>query len=131
MNLLLDTQVFLWWATAPEKLSGAALTACQDRTNALILSVVSVWEIQIKLQLGKLKIASSIERLVENQVQVNRVQVLPVLLPHVYGLAALPSHHKDPFDRLLIAQASLEGLTIVTSDAAFDAYEVTVLDARV
>jgi PIN domain nuclease of toxin-antitoxin system len=127
MNLLFDTQAFLWWATAPDKLSGAALTACQDRANTLILSAVSVWEIQIKLQLGKLTITSSLERLVENQVQVNRVQALPVLLPHVYGLATLPSHHKDPFDRLLIAQAVVENLTLVSADRGFALYPVTLV----
>jgi PIN domain nuclease of toxin-antitoxin system len=127
MNLLLDTQAFLWWATARDKLSSAALTACQDHANMLIVSVVSVWEIQIKLQLGKLTIASSLERLVENQVQVNRMQVLPVLLPHVHGVATLPSHHKDPFDRLLIAQAVVESLTLVSADRNFSLYPVTLV----
>ena len=127
MNLLLDSQIFLWWSDAPERLSRPSLAALHDPDNALILSVVSVWEIQIKLHTGKLKITSSIEHLVETQQNVNSVRVLPVYLEHVYHLGSLPAIHKDPFDRLLIAQAIAEDLTLVSADAVFNRYPVSVL----
>jgi PIN domain nuclease of toxin-antitoxin system len=127
MNLLLDTQAFLWWSDAPNKLSRPALAALQDPANQLILSVVSVWEVQIKLNAGKLTIASSLEHLIETQQQTNNVQVLPVYLDHVYPLASLPLVHKDPFDRLLIAQAITEELTLVSADAIFSRYPVSLL----
>jgi PIN domain nuclease of toxin-antitoxin system len=127
MNLLLDTQAFLWWSTAPGKLSATAFAACQDRGNTLILSVVSVWEVQIKLHTGKLSITSSLEHLVETQQKTNGVQVLPVYLEHAYHLAFLPAVHKDPFDRLLIAQAIAEDLTLVSADPVFTQYPVSLL----
>src|SRR5437762_743648 len=115
MNLLFDTQAFLWWSTDPAKLSRAALAACQDRSIQLILSVVSAWEMQIKLQLCKLTLATPLVLLIERQQQLNNIQVLPVLLPHVSGLATLPPHHKDPFDRLIMAQANAETLVIISA----------------
>ena len=113
MKLLLDTHTFLWIATAPAYLSPAARVACQDRNNLLILSTVSVWELQIKVQIGKLTLAVPLVTLIRNQQTVNGVQTLPVELSHVPALDSLPLHHKDPFDRLLIAQAHIEGATMV------------------
>ena len=127
MNLLLDTQAFLWWSTAPGKLSATALATCQDRGNTLILSVVSVWEMQIKIQLGKLKFTVPLREIVESQEQTNGVQVLPVGLEHVLALDALPAHHKDPFDRLLVAQANVEGAFLVSGDLVFLSYPVKLL----
>jgi PIN domain nuclease of toxin-antitoxin system len=124
MKLLLDTHAFLWWDSDPSKLSPQALAACQEPTNSLLLSVASAWEIQIKLQLGKLKLALSLETLIEGQQQTNRLEILPVTLPHVLALRTLPAHHKDPFDRLLIAQANVEGAALVGSDPAFESYPV-------
>lgn len=127
MNLLFDTQSFLWWSDAPERLSRPALAALQDPANQLILSVVSAWEVQIKLHTGKLSIASPLGLLVETQQKVNNVQVLPIYLEHVYHLASLPMLHKDPFDRLLIAQALAEDLTLVSADGIFSRYPVSLL----
>ena len=127
MKLLLDTHAFIWWANEPEKLSERASAACQDSSNTLILSVVSAWEMQIKMQMGKLKISRPIEELIKTQQQTNGLQVLPVELAHVLNLNNLPSHHKDPFDRLLIAQANIEGATLVSVDPAFASYSVQVL----
>ena len=127
MKLLLDTHTFIWWANEPEKLSGKALAACQDESNTLLLSVVSVWEMQIKKQLGKLKISRPIEELIKTQQQANGLQVLSIELAHVLSLSNLPLHHKDPFDRLLIAQASVEGATVVSVDPAFSSYGISVL----
>ena len=127
MRLLLDTHIFIWWADQPEKLSHAALSALEDEANELLLSVASVWEMQIKIQLGKLKLSLPLKELVKNQQDTNDLRVSPVALTHVLALDSLPFHHKDPFDRLLIAQCMAEGLTIVTADSQFSAYSVKLL----
>ena len=127
MKLLLDTHIFIWWADQPEKLPPAALSALEDDANELLLSVVSVWEMQIKIQLGKLKLSLPLKELVKNQQETNDLTVSPVALTHVLALDALPFHHKDPFDRLLIAQSIEEGLTIVTADSQFSSYSVKLL----
>jgi PIN domain nuclease of toxin-antitoxin system len=127
MKLLLDTHIFIWWADKPEKLSPAALSALEDEANELLLSVASVWEMQIKIQLGKLKLSLPLKELVKNQQDTNDLRVSPVALTHVLALDALPFHHKDPFDRLLIAQSIAEGLTIVTADSQFSVYSVKLL----
>lgn len=124
MKLLLDTHTFIWWASAPEKLSERALLACQNRDNELVLSVGSVWEMQIKLQLGKLKLKSALDSLIETQQRANELQILPVELRHVLALSDLPPHHKDPFDRLLIAQAISEDAFLVSADEALSRYSV-------
>ena len=127
MKLLLDTHIFIWWADQPEKLSPDALSALEDEANELLLSVASVWEMQIKIQLGKLKLSLPLKELLKNQQETNDLTVSPVALTHVLALDALPFHHKDPFDRLLIAQSIVEELTIVTADSQFSAYPVKLL----
>lgn len=98
MKLLLDTHAFIWWDSEPEKLSARSLAACQDTTNEILLSVASVWEMQIKQQLGKLKLNSPLAEIVANQQKTNGLEILSVSLEHVLALDRLPSHHKDPFD---------------------------------
>src|SRR6266550_3726229 len=127
MKLLLDTHIFIWWADQPEELSDAALSPLEDEANELLLSVASVWEMQIKIQLGKLKLSLPLKDLIRNQQETNELTVLPVALTHVLALNALPSHHKDPFDRLLIAQSLEENLTLVSADSQFLAYSVKLL----
>ncbi|HEY0546857.1 MAG TPA: type II toxin-antitoxin system VapC family toxin [Pyrinomonadaceae bacterium] len=127
MKLLLDTHVFIWWADEPEKLSSAARAALQDETNVLMLSVVSLWEIQIKTQLSKLKLSLTLKELVESQQSANDLQILPVTLAHVLALDVLPFHHKDPFDRLLIAQSIEEDATLVSADSKLSAYSIKLL----
>lgn len=127
MKLLLDTHAFIWWANEPEKLSARVLASLNPASNELILSVVSVWEMQIKLQLGKLKLAVPLRELVESQEQKNAVRILYVELEHILALDALPSYHKDPFDRLLAAQANVEGASLVSGDAVFSNYPVRLL----
>jgi PIN domain nuclease of toxin-antitoxin system len=105
MKLLLDTHTFIWWSNEPEKLSENALTACQDESNTLILSV----------------------ELIKTQREANGLKVLPVELAHVLSLSNLPSHHKDPFDRLLIAQAKVEVAEVVSVDPVFSSYGIKVL----
>lgn len=127
MKLLLDTHTFIWWDSEPAKLSPQVLALCQDRTNSLLLSVASVWEMQIKLQLGKLKLDLPLAEIIESQQQRNNIEILPVLLTHVLALQSLPAHHKDPFDRLLIAQANVEEAALASSDPVFAKYAVNVL----
>ncbi|HEX3185769.1 MAG TPA: type II toxin-antitoxin system VapC family toxin [Pyrinomonadaceae bacterium] len=127
MKLLLDTHIFIWWVDQPEKLSLAALSALEDEANELLLSVASVWEMQIKIQLGKLKLSLPLKELINNQQETNDLMVSPVALTHVLALNSLPFHHKDPFDRLLIAQSIEEKLTIVTADSQFSAYSAKLL----
>ena len=127
MKVLLDTHAFIWWDSAPDKLSPQARAACQDRTNLLLLSVASAWEMQIKLQLGKLKLNLPLVEIIESQQQRNNIEVLPVALAHVLALQDLPPHHKDPFDRLLIAQANVEGATLLCNDPVFAKYGVNTL----
>lgn len=127
MRLLLDTHIFIWWADEPEKLSLTVLAALEDETNDLILSVVSAWEIQVKIQLGKLKLSRPLKELIKSQQEINGLHILPVELSHVLTLGALPFHHKDPFDRLLIAQSIVEDITLATADDRLSAYPAILL----
>ena len=124
MKLLLDTHAFIWWSSEPEKLSKKILTTNEDDENELILSVASIWEMQIKVQLGKLEITDPLKDLIAIYQRGNDLQILPVYLNHVLALETLPAYHRDPFDRLLIAQASAEKLVIITKDQIFKEYPV-------
>ena len=126
MKLLLDTHTFIWWDSDPSKLSASALALCSDPTNELILSVTSLWEMQIKHQLGKLSLRLPLIDIIAHQQATNGVIVLPVLPAHVFGLDGLPTPHKDPFDRLLVAQANSEAATLISADAIFSSYPVHV-----
>lgn len=126
MRLLLDTHAFIWWADEPEKLSERVLDACQDDENHLILSIVSVWEMQIKIQLNKLRLRHSLRNLIENQQNINNVRILPISVNHIYMLENLPTYHRDPFDRLLICQALEDRLLFVSKDSIFSEYPVSL-----
>lgn len=93
----------------------------------LLISVVSVWEMQIKLQLGKLRLTLPLREIIETQQQVNNIEILPITLAHVLALERLPAHHKDPFDRLLVAQAMVEGAVLVSGDPNIGKYAVRVV----
>jgi PIN domain nuclease of toxin-antitoxin system len=127
MNLLLDTQAFLWLDTNEEKLSAAATAACADLDNELWLSVVSVWEMQIKISIGKLRLQRALPEIINDQCSTNGIQILGVELGHAFEVGNLPLHHKDPFDRLLIAQARHEGFPIVSKDPEFARYPISVI----
>ena len=124
MKLLLDTHTFIWWDGQTTKLSQNALFLLQDKSNTLLLSVVSIWEMQIKLQLGKLTLTRPLLEIIENQQQTNQIEVLPVKLAHVLALENLPLLHKDPFDRLLITQANVENAVLVSGDPIIAQYPV-------
>jgi PIN domain nuclease of toxin-antitoxin system len=126
MKFLFDTHTFIWWDSEPSKLSPRALSLCQNQENRLLLSVASVWEMQIKLQLGKLRLKLPLAEVIDGQRQTNGVEVLSVELEHVLALEKLPAHHKDPFDRLLIAQAQVEDVVLISGDPVFARYPVNV-----
>ena len=127
MNLLLDAHTFIWLDGERQKLSPAAAEACSASANALWLSAVSLWEIQIKMQLGKLTLRGSLAEILREQARVNGLQILSLHSAHVLELSGLPFHHNDPFDRMLIAQARHEGWEIVSKDSEFKAYPVRVI----
>jgi PIN domain nuclease of toxin-antitoxin system len=127
MNLLLDTHAFIWLDGDQQKLSPAATQALADPQNSLWLSTVSLWEIQIKLQLGKLNLRGSLAEVLHDQERVNGLRLLPLQPAHVLALSSLPLHRTDPFDRMLLAQAQHEGWTLVSKDSEFQAYAVPLL----
>ena len=108
----------------PNKLPVKVADLIKNVGTDLYLSVVSVWKMQIKVQLGKLTLQADLEEIVNGQLENNSVRLLPVLLPHVLAIGQLPMHHKDPFDRLLIAQALHEELTLLSADATVQRYPV-------
>lgn len=122
MNLLFDTHVFIWWADEPAKLAASVTAALEDENNRLLLSDASIWEIQIKVQLGKMDLKLPLKDLIESQQRENEVEILHITTNHILELEKLPFHHKDPFDRILIAQSIVEGLTVITVDSEFRAY---------
>ena len=129
MRLLLDTHAFLWLRTAPARLSGAAREALATPENEVYLSVVSAWELAIKEARGKLGFARPFEVIVPEMIAATEARELAIERRHALRVARLPLHHHDPFDRMLIAQAQVEGLTILTADPQFRRYDVEVLAA--
>ena len=127
MKLLLDSHTFLWAIQQPEQLSEVATTALQDMTNLLLVSLVTLWELQIKNDLGKLALVKPLRQMIEDEVEAGRMSILPITAEHIYALLGLPLHHRDPFDRLLIAQAQVEGATLVTKDHLIVLYPVPTL----
>lgn len=124
MNLLLDTQAFLYWTSNDPHLPRGARAGIGDELAAVLVSAASIWEITIKVAKGKLR-TSFADPIAE--AQRHDFDLLPILPVHALAAGRLPPHHDDPFDRMLIAQAQLDGLTIVTGDRAFGAYGVPVL----
>ena len=124
MNLLLDSHAFLWWLAEDPKLSAGARKAVADPLSVVHVSAATVWELSIKAALGKLDLdgADLVEEIGEND-----FIELPMTARHSLAAANLPRHHEDPFDRMLIAQAKIEGLTIVTRDPEFRAYGVPLV----
>ncbi len=124
MKLLLDTHAFLWWVADRRELSRKARSAIGSGRNQCLVSIASSWEIAIKVSLGKLRIEGALDRFLPEQMATNGFQPLPIDLKHAARVAALPFHHRDPFDRLLVAQALEEELALVTADPVFTKYGV-------
>jgi PIN domain nuclease of toxin-antitoxin system len=127
MNCLLDTSTFIWWLTDQSKLSARALAALLDNSNSLVLSAASVWEMAIKIKLGKLTMAGDLGDVIESQTRVNGLKLLPISVTHTIVTLALPMHHRDPFDRLLVSQARAEDMALVTSDVRIAKYDIEVV----
>lgn len=125
MRLLLDTHVLLWWLANDPSLVREAKTAIADPGCAVFVSAATAWEIAIKQALGKLEAPSDLER----QIELNRFEPLSITIAHAYSAGTLPRHHDDPFDRMLVAQALTEGLTIVTRDPRLGPYGVSMMAA--
>lgn len=125
MKLLLDTHTLLWATDDPSKLGPAALAALQDPASELLLSAATIWELAIKIGQGKLALSMPFRKWVETASDDLRLTLLPVTLEFAERVVTLPPHHKDPFDRLMIAQSLVAGIPIEGADAAFDLYGVT------
>jgi PIN domain nuclease of toxin-antitoxin system len=127
MRLLLDTHTFLWFIEGSLNLSVVARNLIEDPENQRFLSTASLWEMSIKVSIGKLELGMTIAELVKGKVYGNAIDLLAIQPAHLDELAKLPFHHKDPFDRLLIAQSLAEHIPVVTRDGAFGNYPVTLL----
>jgi len=125
MKLLFDTGVFLWFIMGSPALADHARALIEDEANERFISVASLWEIAIKSSIGKLTLTAPFDMLIPEQLRLNGFELLKIEIEHIAILATLPFHHRDPFDRILIAQAMVERMPIVSTDAAFDAYSIT------
>lgn len=122
MNLLLDTHAFLWWVEDSRRLSRRARSAIGSGRNQCHVSLATAWEMAIKVSLGSLRVDGTLDRFLPEQMAANGFQPLPIDLKHAARVATLPFHHRDPFDRLLVAQALEEDLAVVTADPVFAQY---------
>jgi PIN domain nuclease of toxin-antitoxin system len=128
VKVLLDTHAFLWWVTDDPQLSSRARRILGDSSNEAYFSAVSGWEIAIKARLGRLSVAGdNLEDFVAEQVVANGFQVLPIHVNHTLRTYSLPDYHRDPFDRLLVAQAIIEELALVTADRKLGDYKVRIV----
>lgn len=124
MSCLLDTHTLLWMLSDSKRLSATARTTILGADTELHFSMASYWEIGIKISLGKLSLAEAWQETIPRQMTRNGITWMPISPAHVHEVSCLPWHHRDPFDRLLAAQAKVNGLAIVSADTAFDRYEV-------
>jgi len=127
VRLLLDTHCWLWYLLTPEKLNPEAQEILRDPDNEVFFSTASAWEIVVKFALGKLDLPQPPSEYVPDRLEVLGYQELPIRQDHVLRIESLPSHHRDPFDRVLIAQAQVESLQFMTADRVLTAYDVPIL----
>jgi len=125
MTILLDTHAFLWFVAGDARLSARARTLIEEPNTRVLLSVASLWETVVKVSVGKLPLTKSISQLVREDVQSNGMELLPINVGHLVILAGLPLLHRDPFDRLLVAQAQGENVQLASADATLDAYGIS------
>lgn len=124
MTVLMDTHSFIWFVDGSSQLSVQARTLIEDPANDKFLSIASIWEMAIKISLGKLSIAQPFEQFIPHQLQINGFEMLEIKFDHIAKVSNLPFHHRDPFDRLLIAQGLVEQIPIISVDSVFDTYSV-------
>ena len=127
MRFIMDTHTFIWWSSNPSKLSSKVFNLIQDQSNDIYVSVASIWEMQIKLQLGKLMLKIPLLDIIEKERSINNVSILPIVLSHVLELSALPNFHKDPFDRILIVQAAVEKAILLSKDTTLKKYPIKII----
>ena len=127
MRLLLDSHTLIWSADEPARITATAMAAMSDPANDLLLSAASLWEIAIKFSLGRLPLSLPYRQWIDKAMADLDLVVLPITLDHAERQAGLPWHHRDPFDRLLVAQAQVEGVPLVSADAVLDPYGITRL----
>jgi PIN domain nuclease of toxin-antitoxin system len=127
MKLLIDTQSWLWWFAEPDRLRQSTINLIANEDNELWFSVASVWEMGIKAAMDKLPLPEPIDLYVDSTLRELGANLLEINARHALTAARLPLHHRDPFDRMLIAQAKVEKMAIVTSDRAFDRYETSII----
>ncbi len=127
MRALLDTHTFIWWVTDDARLSPTARSILADSSNQLFLSAASAWEIVIKVRLGKLILPEAPEQYIPSRLVLSKFESLPIQMIHALRVANLPDYHRDPFDRILIAQSQVENLPIVTVDSQIARYSVSVI----
>ncbi len=125
MNLLLDTHALLWWLDDHPRLSSKARVAIADGQNVVFISAAVIWEIRIKQALGKLDVSEDFRMILDAQ----PFLTLDITANHAHAVEKLPSHHRDPFDRMLIAQATVERFTLVSNDTRFIPYRVPLIEA--
>lgn len=126
MRFLIDTHVFLWFINGDRRLSLAVRSAIEDVNNDVLLSIVSIWEIAIKTSIGKLQLAAPFAELIPTQIIENEIELLPIQMHALNIVATLPLYHRDPFDRLLIAQSMEHSVPFASDDTKFTAYEVSL-----
>ena len=126
MDLLLDTNVFIWFINGDDKLSSKAKSLIQDIGNNCFLSIASLWEMAIKISIGKLSIASDFDKIAEFMSD-NEIGLLPISFESLQALLALPKHHTDPFDRIIMSQAFTDNLTVLSADEKFKDYPITII----
>ncbi len=124
MNVLLDTHTFLWFIDGDARLSPRARELIEDQANIKLVSIASLWEMGLKMSIGRLGLAEPFEELIPRQMELNGFGLLPVRIPHIGRVVSLPFHHRDPFDRMIIAQCLVENLSVVSLDSTFDRYSV-------
>ena len=127
MRVLLDTHAFLWWNTGDDRLSADARAIITDGRTEVLVSVASIWEVATKVAKGRLEIPDEVDQYVADRLDLNHWLSLPIAVDHVVRAAALPRIHLDPFDRMLVAQAQLEGVPILTKDALLTRYDVETI----
>ncbi|MCY3867984.1 MAG: type II toxin-antitoxin system VapC family toxin [Gemmatimonadetes bacterium] len=127
MRLLLDTHSFLWYIEDDDRLSQRAEQMISNIDNEVLLSIGSLWEIAIKYGIGKLSLSRAFSEFIPEQLLINQIDVLPISLPHLARYTELPFHHRDPFDRLIIAQAMVENIPVVSRDRPFQEYSIDVI----
>jgi PIN domain nuclease of toxin-antitoxin system len=124
MRLLLDTHTFIWFVTDSPRLSDRVKQLIEDDYNEKLLSPASIWEMAIKHSMGKLNFSTPFPQFIEQQIGLNSMDLLPIEISHINVVSTLALHHRDPFDRLLISQALVENMPILSVDKAFDAYPI-------